>query len=150
MQNVRVGGGLDSSPGTAELSEIGSLRCAQLLGTKTIGRISWAAADGPLILPVTYSWGHQVITFRTSPYSVLSELVRPCDAAFEVDDFDQHAQTGWSVLVLGRAGPAFQPAMSCGLADTTSSLPWALSVRNLYIQIKAHRITGRLVTGTQG
>ena len=43
----------------------------------TWGRIAWQAANGPQILPITYTWHDDGLVFRTSPYGVLSELVRP-------------------------------------------------------------------------
>ena len=82
---------------------ISPARCEELLQSQSVGRIAWQAADGPQILPVTYAWHEGTIIFRTSPYGVLSELVRPTDVAMEIDELDQHSRRGWSVVVQGRA-----------------------------------------------
>ena len=78
-------------------------RCQELLESQSIGRVAWQAADGPQILPVTYAYHGGTIIFRTSPYGVLSELVRPTDVALEIDELDQQSRQVWSVVVQGRA-----------------------------------------------
>ena len=74
---------------TDEFTPISPARCQELLESQSIGRVAWQAADGPQILPVTYACHDGTIIFRTSPYGVLSELVRPTDVALEIDELDQ-------------------------------------------------------------
>jgi uncharacterized protein len=92
----------DESP--SEFRAISPARCQELLESQSVGRLAWQAADGPQILPVTYAWHEGTIIFRTSPYGVLSELIRPTEVALEIDDLDQKTRQGWSVVVQGR-GP---------------------------------------------
>ena len=76
----------DEDESTPAYSGISPGRCTELLQTQTIGRVAWQAADGPEILPVTYTWHENSVIFRTSPDGPLSELARPTDVAFEIDE----------------------------------------------------------------
>jgi nitroimidazol reductase NimA-like FMN-containing flavoprotein (pyridoxamine 5'-phosphate oxidase superfamily) len=83
--------------------------CIYLLETQSLGRLPWQAADTQQLLPINYVFRSGVAYFRTSPHAILSELVRPDDVAFEVDDLDHHKRTGWSVIVYGRAKAVAAP-----------------------------------------
>ena len=113
--------------------------------SQTIGRVAWQAADGPQILPVTYAWHDGTIIFRTSPYGVLSELVRPTDVALEIDELDQESRQGWSVVVQGRAQGVAEPDQLVRMWTVGGVVPWASGIRNVFIQIIPRRITGRAV-----
>jgi uncharacterized protein len=126
-----------------EFAPISPERCRELLKSQNIGRVAWQAADGPQILPVTYAWHDGTIIFRTSPYGVLSELVRPTDVAVEIDELDQESRQGWSVVVQGRAKGVAEPDQLVGMWTVGGVVPWASGIRNVFIQIIPRRITGR-------
>jgi uncharacterized protein len=128
-----------------EFKPISPSRCQELLESQSIGRIAWQAADGPQILPVTYAYHEGTIIFRTSPYGVLSELVRPTDVAMEIDELDQQNRQGWSVVVQGRAQGVAEPDQLVRMWTVGGVVPWASGIRNVFIQIIPHRITGRIV-----
>ena len=128
-----------------EFKPISPSRCQELLESQSIGRIAWQAADGPQILPVTYAYHEGTIIFRTSPYGVLSELVRPTDVAMEIDELDQQNRKGWSVVVQGRAQGVAEPDQLVRMWTVGGVVPWASGIRNVFIQIVPHRITGRIV-----
>lgn len=119
--------------------------CRDKLSERHVGRVAWQAADGPLVLPVTYVWHGEAAIFRTSPYGVLSELVRPTDVALEIDGLDEQHRSGWSVLVQGRAEAVAEPAEMVQLWAVDGLVPWAPGVRNLFIRVAPRRITGRVV-----
>lgn len=131
-------------PTAADNGVIGRQCCVDLLAGRSVGRIAWRAADGIQILPVTYSWYHDAIVFRTSPYGVLSELVREADVAFEVDQLDESTRSGWSVVVRGRAAATAEPEELRRLWQVDAPVPWASGSRNLFIQISPTLITGRM------
>jgi uncharacterized protein len=135
---------------TSEFHAISPARCEELLESQSIGRVAWQAADGPQILPVTYAWYEGTIIFRTSPYSVLSELVRPTEVALEIDDLDQKSRRGWSVVVQGRAQGVAEPDRLVRMWTVGGVVPWASGVRNVFIQIVPHRVTGRVVAARSG
>jgi nitroimidazol reductase NimA-like FMN-containing flavoprotein (pyridoxamine 5'-phosphate oxidase superfamily) len=108
---------------TGEFRAISPARCEDLLQSQSVGRVAWQAADGPQILPVTYAWHEGTIIFRTSPYGVLSELIRPTEVALEIDEIDQNNHRGWSVVVQGRAQGVAEPDQLHGCG------PWAALFR---------------------
>ena len=126
-----------------EFAPISPAGCQELLESQSIGRVAWQAADGPQILPVTYAWYDGTIIFRTSPYGVLSELVRPTDVALEIDELDQESRQGWSVVVQGRAQGVAEPDQLVRMWTVGGVVPWASGIRNVFIQIIPRRITGR-------
>jgi len=122
---------------------LSELECARLLASHSVGRVAWQAADGQQILPVTYLFWSGLLFFRTAPHGILSELVRPTDVAFEVDELDQDRRSGWSVVVGGQARAVAAPAEISELLATETLVPWAPGGRILLIQIKPSRIRGR-------
>jgi hypothetical protein len=136
---------LSDEGSTDGFTPIGPTRCAELLESQSIGRVAWMAADGLQILPVTYACHDGTIIFRTSPYGVLSELIRPTDVALEIDELDQERRRGWSVVVQGRAQGVAEPAQLVRMWTVGGVVPWASGVRNVFIQIIPQRITGRVL-----
>jgi nitroimidazol reductase NimA-like FMN-containing flavoprotein (pyridoxamine 5'-phosphate oxidase superfamily) len=130
---------------TGEFRAISPARCEELLQTQSVGRVAWQAADGPQILPVTYAWHEGTIIFRTSPYGVLSELIRPTEVALEIDEIDQNNHRGWSVVVKGRAKGVAEPDQLARMWTAGGVVPWASGIRNVFIQVTPHKVTGRVV-----
>ena len=124
--------------------------CKELLARHNVARIGWQAADGPLILPVTYAYRQDTAVFRTSPYGVISELVHPTDVALQIDGLDEWHRSGWSVLVQGRAEAVAEPADIVDLWTVDGLVPWAPGVRNLFIRVRPRRITGRILVSRAG
>lgn len=120
-------------------------QCRDLLAAHHVGRIAWQAADGPLVLPVTYVYRDECVVFRTSPYGVISELIRPTDVALQIDGLDEQHRSGWSVLVQGRAEAVAEPADLVNLWTVDGLVPWAPGVRNLFIRVRPRRVTGRVL-----
>jgi nitroimidazol reductase NimA-like FMN-containing flavoprotein (pyridoxamine 5'-phosphate oxidase superfamily) len=129
------------------LVELSESDCRELLAQHTAGRVGFMAGDGPLILPVTYQYRNGSVIFRTSPIGPLAELVRRTPVAFEIDEINEQNKSGWSVLVVG-----FAEAMAHNYLLTsaweTGPVPWADGVRNLFVEIKPRKISGRAVRGS--
>jgi len=140
---------IDDEP-ASEFRAISTAHCQELLESQSVGRIAWQAADGPQILPVTYAWHDGTIIFRTSPYGVLSELIRPTEVALEIDELDQNNRRGWSVVVQGRAQAVAEPDELVRMWTVGGVVPWAAGVRNVFIQITPHKVTGRVVAARAG
>ncbi|MGY1704710.1 pyridoxamine 5'-phosphate oxidase family protein [Geodermatophilus sp. SYSU D00697] len=75
--------------------------CRALIGTVRIGRLAFTRDALPAIQPVAFHVhdGRVVIPVRTG--SSLLPGTRGTVVAFEVDRFDEHAGTGWTVTVVG-------------------------------------------------
>jgi nitroimidazol reductase NimA-like FMN-containing flavoprotein (pyridoxamine 5'-phosphate oxidase superfamily) len=136
----------DRNTSSSNFAELSEADCKELLEQHTAGRIGFMAPEGPQILPVTYQYRNGSVIFRTSPVGPLAELVRRTSVAFEIDGIDEQDKSGWSVLVLG-----FAEAMAHNYLLTsaweTGPVPWADGVRNLFIEIKPRKISGRAVRG---
>jgi uncharacterized protein len=134
----------DQKPSRSNFTELSDAECQELLAQHTAGRVGFMAPDGPQILPVTYQYRNGSVIFRTSPVGVLSGLVQRTSVAFEIDGIDEQDKSGWSVLVLG-----FAEAMAHNYLLTaaweTGPVPWADGTRNLFIEIKPRKISGRSV-----
>lgn len=141
-----------TSPASAatpsRFTTIDDARCRALLSSRTVGRVAWQAADGPQLFPVTYDLHDDTIVFRTSPYGVLSELIRPTPVVFEVDDIDEATRSGWNVIVRGRAMAVPEPARLVNLWSADGPVPWASGIRNLWITITIDGLSGRHLAGT--
>ena len=120
-------------------------RCRELLSSRHEGRIAWTAADGPQLLPVSYTLHEGQVAFRTSPYGVLSQLRAPTLVAFEIDDIQPATGVGWSVLVRGRAAPVTGSLALAALWADDELVPWATGTRTLVVLIEEHAISGRAV-----
>jgi uncharacterized protein len=132
---------------TNRLVELSEADCRELLAQHTAGRVGFMTGDGPLILPVTYQYRTGSVIFRTSPVGPLAGLVRRTSVAFEIDEINEQNKSGWSVLVVG-----FAEAMAHNYLLTsaweTGPEPWADGVRNLFVEIKPRKISGRAVRGS--
>ena len=137
----------DKSTASSNFAELSEAECKELLEQHSAGRIGFMAPEGPQILPVTYQYRNGSVIFRTSPVGPLADLVRRTSVAFEIDGINEQNKSGWSVLVLG-----FAEAMAHNYllmsAWETGPVPWADGVRNLFIEIKPRKISGRAVRGS--
>jgi uncharacterized protein len=121
------------------LTTLDAAECRLLLASRTFGRVGWNSAAGVQIIPVSYGMVDDLIVFRTRAGSTLSELVRPLDVSFQVDDLDDETATGWSVLVHGRSG-----APVATLPENLPT-PWAPGERPLVIGIASDHYAGRSI-----
>jgi len=138
-------------PSTAESSEPGDLsrlsreECLRLLASKRIGRFAHVESARALdVVPVNYVSGPGgSVLFRSGPGPKLSAADRGDVVAFEVDDINETTQTGWSVLVVGRAKRLTDAeARTVGLMPQ----PWATGPRHHVVLIEPTRIEGRRLT----
>ena len=139
----------NQNPSTSNFAELSEDECKELLAQHTAGRIGFLAPDGPQILPVTYQFRNGSVIFRTSPVGPLSGLIRRTSVAFEIDSIDEQNKSGWSVLVLGFA-EAMAHNYLLSAAWETGPVPWADGTRNLFIEIKPRKISGRAVRSRSG
>jgi hypothetical protein len=80
--------------------------------------------------------------FRTSPHTDLARHFSQGRAAFQIDEFDEYTQSGWSVMARGKAD--LVPWDEVPEPDQRPS-PWVAGSRDVYIRIAVERLTGRRV-----
>jgi nitroimidazol reductase NimA-like FMN-containing flavoprotein (pyridoxamine 5'-phosphate oxidase superfamily) len=135
------------------LEELDEAECLRLIASGGIGRIGFSGRYGPTVLPVNYQLYEGTIVFRTAQDSATDEDLRTGIAnaeykvAFEIDDFDTAARTGWSVLIQGSAHHVDSDAERASVAGAGVD-PWPDGDRELFLRITPSRVTGRRVSHT--
>ena len=135
------------------LEELDEAECLRLIASGGIGRIGYSGRYGPTVMPVNYQLYEGTIVFRTTPDSTTDEDLRTGIAnaeykvAFEIDDFDTAARTGWSVLIQGSAHHVESEAERASVAGAGVD-PWPGGNRELFLRINPSRVTGRRVSHT--
>lgn len=117
--------------------------CLELLGSRSLGRISVSNRGLPSILPVNYVLDGDDVVFRTGAGMKLYAAARRALVAFEVDEFDAQARSGWSVVVTGVA----QEVTDVEERDRLASLPldpWVPRIDSTHvIRLANGRVSGR-------
>jgi hypothetical protein len=117
--------------------------CRTFLATRTFGRVGVTSGGLPVILPVRYLYSDDVITFRSEPGTKLRAARNGDVLAFEVDEFDEAAGDGWSVLVLGRA-TVLTTEFECEFDDVpTLDHSARHETGNNYVRLQCELVTGR-------
>lgn len=124
--------------------------CLRLLAKVPVGRVVYTRQALPSVLPVNFSLDDDSsVLLCTSP---AAELVRAIDGvvvAFEADEFDAATQSGWSVVVTGRAAVVRDPAEHERLLrDGPRS--WMPMRNGVFVRIESEMISGRELTGGHG
>jgi uncharacterized protein len=132
------------SPGESwfpsHLNELDKAECLELLASHQVGRVAYCDDLGPVVLPVNYVVDLETVLLRVSPHSTLARNLRSAPASFEVDEFDDYNQSGWSVLVRGDAAYVDLAELP---DEDNRPIPWAEGERTFHIRITPHDITGR-------
>lgn len=124
----------------SHLRELSTPECLELLAERQVGRVAYCDDLGPVVLPVNYSLDQGTILIQISPHSTLASRLRAAPASFQIDEFDDYTQTGWSVLVRGEATYVDQSDLP---ADEDRPHTWAEGQRTLHVRITPHDISGR-------
>ena len=119
--------------------------CRQMLARCNFGRVAFGNDDeGLTILPVNCVYSDDTIMFRAQAGSALDRLGAGRVVAFEADQIDPIAESGWSVLVRGTATHLRDRRRIAALAEA-STHPWAPGRRDRWIEIHPQQITGRII-----
>jgi uncharacterized protein len=121
--------------------------CLQLLATVPVGRVSFFADGEIVVLPVNHVIDGQDPVFRTARGSKLSAAEGQNLVAFEADEYDTQTQSGWSVLVNGRAHAIYEKPEIQRLSQL-GVRPWVSAVdRPFWIRIRPSSVSGRQTPG---
>jgi nitroimidazol reductase NimA-like FMN-containing flavoprotein (pyridoxamine 5'-phosphate oxidase superfamily) len=125
------------------LKVLESAECEALLRTQRIGRVG-LCIDQPLVLPVVFALIDRDVVFRTAPGEKLIAAALNRTVAFEVDEYDVPARSGWSVNVVG----VIEEVVDAAELRSVRALglePWAGEFRDRYVRIRAEHVSGRRV-----
>ncbi|NKZ08053.1 pyridoxamine 5'-phosphate oxidase family protein [Actinomadura latina] len=118
--------------------------CRALLARAVIGRIVFTHQALPAVQPVNFVLSRGDIVIKVSRRSRLATAAADTVVAFEIDDYDTEAETGWSVVAVGRARRVTDPREITAL----ESLPlrtWAPVERDTFIRVRPEFVTGRRI-----
>lgn len=123
--------------------------CWSLLRGSVVGRVVYTYEAMPAVALVNYALVGELIVFAVGERSKLAGLLTGQVVAFEVDDVDPAAGTGWSLVMIGRTGRVADTTVT----DSASSLamyPSALDGPEAYVGLAGEKVTGRVWGGFGG
>ena len=142
VSDRRAGAPVDG--GTEALDDVLRLidedTCWTLLASRTVGRLAYLAREGtPDVVPVNHLVEGRTLLLRSGPGPKLQAAVRRELVALQVDDLDEEQHTGWSVVVVGRAGRV----SAYDAQRLPVPQPWAAGPRSALVRITPGRVSGR-------
>jgi uncharacterized protein len=137
------------SPGPAEfvvdMDELDIEVCWWLIARTRFGRVAFVADGVPAVRPVNCGVLNRQVVFRTGADTALGRMTDGSPVAFEVDQTDQAAESGWSVIVTGHLAPVTDADELARLAEFELH-PWAPGARDRWMKVTPTEVTGREVT----
>jgi uncharacterized protein len=126
------------------LEVLGRDACLDLLATATLGRVGVSSGALPSVVPVNFRFDGRQILIRTGVGTKLDAAVANAVVAFEVDEIDPVAHTGWSVMVTGVARELTEPGERA-TAQTPPLARWAPGTDHRVIAISPELVSGRRI-----
>ena len=118
--------------------------CLRLLATATLGRVGVSSGALPSVLPVNFRFDGRQILIRTGVGTKLDAAVQNAVVAFEVDEIDPVAHTGWSVLVTGVARELTDSG-ELTRAQVPPLARWAPGGEDRVVAISTELVSGRRI-----
>lgn len=118
--------------------------CIELMRSVPIGRIVFTHQALPAIRPVNFSVVNSSVVIPTVAGSRLAAAARNSIVAFQTDQFDPVARTGWSVTAIGPAEVVrSQDANPQDGRQSGTQTNIAQTIRDTIIRISLERVSGR-------
>ncbi len=124
------------------LQVLSRAECLTLLRQSLVGRVIVTDRALPAAFPVNFALLGEDVVFRTAAGSKLEAASARAVVAFEVDDIDPLRQTGWSVLIQGRAS-LVTDSVDLARAQALPFHPWAPGRRLEFVCIRSELVSGR-------
>lgn len=126
------------------IEELTDDQCWTCLGEQVVGRLAVCVAGKPDVFPVNYRVDDGTIVVRTAPGFKLAAATLASAVAFEVDDLQHAARSGWSVVVRGTAAEIEGMEELLDAEDLGVS-PWAEGKKSRYLRITPDQVSGRRI-----
>jgi hypothetical protein len=140
---------MSTTDGTRLLEILDAAECRRLLSTASLGRIAFTEGALPAIQPASYTLRDEDVLIPTGSGSKLAAGSRGAVLAFEVDDYDLLARTGWNVTVVGPSRLVIAPDQ-VQVLDALGVRPWAPAPAHCYIALRMALVRGRRISSTEG
>jgi uncharacterized protein len=121
--------------------------CMRLMARSQIGRVVVTQKALPAAFPVNFVVLDNDVAFATRAGSKLEAAMAEQVVAFEVDEIDPLSQTGWSVLVQGRAS-VVDDVDELARVRAMPLVPWAAGRGFRLVRVCSEIISGRRVVPT--
>jgi uncharacterized protein len=128
----------------AYLGELTRDECLRRMAGVAIGRIVYTRQAMPAVELVNFAISDGDIVIRTSRSGKLAAAVAGAVVAFEVDQLDPAAETGWSVTAVGQSRAVTDPA-DVERLGRIGLAAWAPGDRAHYIRISPQILNGRVI-----
>ncbi len=117
-------------------------QCLRLLRRTRVGRVVVNVDGVPGAFPVNFAVLDDDIVFRTAPGTKLSAAVEGAVVGFEVDRIDPVFESGWSVLIQGRAA-VMTDEDELLRARRLHLRTWAPGERPYFVRVRSESVSGR-------
>jgi nitroimidazol reductase NimA-like FMN-containing flavoprotein (pyridoxamine 5'-phosphate oxidase superfamily) len=132
-----------TSPAQRRLEELTHDECVKRLCSTRLGRIGFLHEGTVEIRPVNYRFHEGTVVLRTA-YGTVLDRIDGQDVVFEIDQADDHLETGWSVIVYGTVEQTWRPE-ELHTIRTLGLFSWAPGTHDRILRIFPTRITGRQI-----
>jgi uncharacterized protein len=132
---------------TIEMLDLSRAECLGLLASHSFGRLAVSMGErAPVLRPVNYLFDElsKAVVFRTAVGSGFQALLRSAEATFEIDGIEEHARTGWSVIMSGVADEVTDRDEISRL-DGLALDSWAPGHKAHWMRIRASTVSGRRI-----
>ena len=126
--------------------------CLRLLATRRLGRVA-VGVEGrsPLVRPVNYRFdpASQSVVFLSGRGTKLTGLLRAHAVTFEVDEIDEAARVGWSVIVSGRSEEVVRPGDLAHI-ESLGLEAWVPRQEPHWFRVRTEMVSGRRIVRPGG
>ena len=132
---------------TIKMLDLSHEECLGLLASHRFGRLAVSTGDGaPVVRPVNYAFdaSSESVVFRTAVGSGFHALLHSTEATFEIDNVEDRARSGWSVILSGVAHEVTDPEEITRL-DGLHVDSWAPGQKSHWMGIHAVTVSGRRI-----
>ncbi|WP_067461196.1 pyridoxamine 5'-phosphate oxidase family protein [Actinomadura macra] len=126
------------------LEVLGVKECRSLLARAVVGRVVFTDQALPAVQPVNFTLHADDVIIRTSRASRLATAATNTVVAFEIDEFDAEARTGWSVVIVGQAR-LVTAADEIAVLEDLPLRSWRPEGRDHFIRIRPEIVSGRRI-----
>ncbi|MEV8041245.1 pyridoxamine 5'-phosphate oxidase family protein [Arthrobacter sp. NPDC080082] len=123
-------------------------QCWALLDSEVVGRVALIVDGHPEVFPVNFVLHRRSIVFRTAGGTKLWGAITAKPVAFEIDGYDAHEETAWSVMARGEAELVEDQAEKDAV-DALLLEPWQPGEKSFYVRVPPKALTGRRFKVTQ-
>ena len=119
----------------------GREQCLALLASVPIGRVLYTDQALPAVMPMNFVLDGDEVTILTGSGSTMAAAIRNAVVAFQADDYDPLAMTGWSVTITGQARLVDDPQEIARLVRLELR-PWAHVPNGQFVRIPCRHVSG--------